>query len=254
MESVIGIVLMGTLHCTMACGRRWLKANHPGTVLSISATYAPGRLGLRRSLRRFQSGRRSAHAQPRRGMGQSRHPHERHRSRPNPDAGRVLPRAAASANSKPSRSTAIRCSASAPSRTSQPSSVSCQRWLSLHQWRSHPHGRRRVPARRGRIQQSGKSPQRRRLAGNQAKEKISATLIAQIRGSIVIPHGAVEEPAVSFRIPQSFFLPLVLRRHHDRLQHQVHQAQHNRAHKRRKKSTHLKPGDKAPKPTPASAH
>src|ERR1700734_710387 len=24
-ESVIGIVLMGTLHCTMACGRRWLK-------------------------------------------------------------------------------------------------------------------------------------------------------------------------------------------------------------------------------------
>lgn len=40
-ESVIHIVLMGTLHCTMACGRRWLKANHPGTVLSISATYAP---------------------------------------------------------------------------------------------------------------------------------------------------------------------------------------------------------------------
>jgi NAD(P)-dependent dehydrogenase (short-subunit alcohol dehydrogenase family) len=40
-DSVIGIVLMGTLHCTMACGRRWLKAEHPGTVLSISATYAP---------------------------------------------------------------------------------------------------------------------------------------------------------------------------------------------------------------------
>jgi len=40
-ESVINIVLMGTLHCTMACGRRWLKANHPGTVLCISATYAP---------------------------------------------------------------------------------------------------------------------------------------------------------------------------------------------------------------------
>jgi NAD(P)-dependent dehydrogenase (short-subunit alcohol dehydrogenase family) len=39
-ESVIGIVLMGTLHATMACGSRWLKANHPGTVLSISATYA----------------------------------------------------------------------------------------------------------------------------------------------------------------------------------------------------------------------
>lgn len=40
-ESVIGIVLMGTLHCTMACGTRWLKSGHPGTVLSISATYAP---------------------------------------------------------------------------------------------------------------------------------------------------------------------------------------------------------------------
>jgi NAD(P)-dependent dehydrogenase (short-subunit alcohol dehydrogenase family) len=40
-ESVIGIVLLGTLHATMACGRRWLKAKHPGTVLSISATYAP---------------------------------------------------------------------------------------------------------------------------------------------------------------------------------------------------------------------
>jgi NAD(P)-dependent dehydrogenase (short-subunit alcohol dehydrogenase family) len=40
-ESVIGIVLMGTLHATMACGRRWLKAKQRGTVLSISATYAP---------------------------------------------------------------------------------------------------------------------------------------------------------------------------------------------------------------------
>jgi NAD(P)-dependent dehydrogenase (short-subunit alcohol dehydrogenase family) len=40
-NSVIGIVLMGTLNCTMACGRRWLAAKHAGTVLSISATYAP---------------------------------------------------------------------------------------------------------------------------------------------------------------------------------------------------------------------
>jgi NAD(P)-dependent dehydrogenase (short-subunit alcohol dehydrogenase family) len=40
-ESVIGIVLLGTLHATLACGRRWLKASHPATVLSISATYAP---------------------------------------------------------------------------------------------------------------------------------------------------------------------------------------------------------------------
>ena len=40
-DSVIGIVLMGTLHATMACGQRWVKAGHRGTVLSISATYAP---------------------------------------------------------------------------------------------------------------------------------------------------------------------------------------------------------------------
>ncbi len=40
-NSVIGIVLMGTLNCTLACGRRWLKSSHRGTVLSISATYAP---------------------------------------------------------------------------------------------------------------------------------------------------------------------------------------------------------------------
>lgn len=40
-QSVINIVLMGTLHCTMACGRRWLAAKQPGTILSISATYAP---------------------------------------------------------------------------------------------------------------------------------------------------------------------------------------------------------------------
>jgi NAD(P)-dependent dehydrogenase (short-subunit alcohol dehydrogenase family) len=40
-NAVIGIVLMGTLNCTMACGRRWLASGHKGTVLSISATYAP---------------------------------------------------------------------------------------------------------------------------------------------------------------------------------------------------------------------
>ena len=40
-QSVINIVLMGTLHCTLACGRRWLSAKRGGTVLNISATYAP---------------------------------------------------------------------------------------------------------------------------------------------------------------------------------------------------------------------
>jgi NAD(P)-dependent dehydrogenase (short-subunit alcohol dehydrogenase family) len=39
-EAVIGIVLMGTIHCTMSCGRRWLKEHRKATVLNISATYA----------------------------------------------------------------------------------------------------------------------------------------------------------------------------------------------------------------------
>jgi NAD(P)-dependent dehydrogenase (short-subunit alcohol dehydrogenase family) len=38
-EAVIGIVLMGTIHVTLACGRRWLKAGDPGTVLNITTTY-----------------------------------------------------------------------------------------------------------------------------------------------------------------------------------------------------------------------
>ncbi|HKS75041.1 MAG TPA: SDR family oxidoreductase [Terriglobales bacterium] len=40
-EAVIGIVLMGTIHVTTACGRRWLAEGHRATVLNISATYAP---------------------------------------------------------------------------------------------------------------------------------------------------------------------------------------------------------------------
>jgi NAD(P)-dependent dehydrogenase (short-subunit alcohol dehydrogenase family) len=39
-EAVIGIVLIGTINATMACGRRWLQAKHPGVVLNIAATYA----------------------------------------------------------------------------------------------------------------------------------------------------------------------------------------------------------------------
>jgi NAD(P)-dependent dehydrogenase (short-subunit alcohol dehydrogenase family) len=39
-EAVLGIVLMGTINATMACGRRWLKAAHPGVVLNIAATYS----------------------------------------------------------------------------------------------------------------------------------------------------------------------------------------------------------------------
>ena len=38
-ESVIGIVLMGTLHTTLACGKRWLAAGNPGVVLNVATTY-----------------------------------------------------------------------------------------------------------------------------------------------------------------------------------------------------------------------
>lgn len=39
-DAVIGIVLMGTINLTLACGRRWLQSQHPGVVLNIAATYA----------------------------------------------------------------------------------------------------------------------------------------------------------------------------------------------------------------------
>jgi NAD(P)-dependent dehydrogenase (short-subunit alcohol dehydrogenase family) len=39
-EAVIGIVLMGTIHVTMACGRRWLKEGRKANVLNITTTYA----------------------------------------------------------------------------------------------------------------------------------------------------------------------------------------------------------------------
>ena len=38
-QSVIGIVLLGTLHTTMACGRRWLAESRGGVVLNITTTY-----------------------------------------------------------------------------------------------------------------------------------------------------------------------------------------------------------------------
>jgi NAD(P)-dependent dehydrogenase (short-subunit alcohol dehydrogenase family) len=38
-QSVIGIVLMGSLHMTLACGRRWLAAQHKAVVLNITTTY-----------------------------------------------------------------------------------------------------------------------------------------------------------------------------------------------------------------------
>ena len=38
-NAVVGIVLTGSFHCTLALGRRWIAAKQPGTVLSIVATY-----------------------------------------------------------------------------------------------------------------------------------------------------------------------------------------------------------------------
>jgi NAD(P)-dependent dehydrogenase (short-subunit alcohol dehydrogenase family) len=39
-SAVIGIVLQGTFHCTLALGRRWIAAKQPGNILNIVATYA----------------------------------------------------------------------------------------------------------------------------------------------------------------------------------------------------------------------
>lgn len=39
-SAVIGIVLQGTFHCTLALGRRWIEANQPGNILNIVTTYA----------------------------------------------------------------------------------------------------------------------------------------------------------------------------------------------------------------------
>lgn len=40
-EAVIGIVLMGTLNVTMACGKRMLEEKRTGVFLNIAATYVP---------------------------------------------------------------------------------------------------------------------------------------------------------------------------------------------------------------------
>ena len=39
-QSVIGIVLLGTLHTTLSCGRRWLVAGHGGVVLESQGLQA----------------------------------------------------------------------------------------------------------------------------------------------------------------------------------------------------------------------
>src|SRR5579872_3171394 len=44
-EAVLGIVLNGTIHMTMACGRRWLASGQQGSVLNVSTTYAAAASG-----------------------------------------------------------------------------------------------------------------------------------------------------------------------------------------------------------------
>jgi NAD(P)-dependent dehydrogenase (short-subunit alcohol dehydrogenase family) len=44
-DAVLGIVLTGTINTTLACGKRWLQAGQPGTVLSVSTTYATSGAG-----------------------------------------------------------------------------------------------------------------------------------------------------------------------------------------------------------------
>ena len=44
-DAVVGIVLRGTFHCTLALGRRWIAAKQPGTVLNIVTTYADANCG-----------------------------------------------------------------------------------------------------------------------------------------------------------------------------------------------------------------
>jgi NAD(P)-dependent dehydrogenase (short-subunit alcohol dehydrogenase family) len=39
-HAVVGIVLQGTFHCTLALGRRWIAARQPGNILNIVTTYA----------------------------------------------------------------------------------------------------------------------------------------------------------------------------------------------------------------------
>ncbi len=39
-NAVVGIVLQGTFHCTLALGRNWIAAKQPGNILNIVTTYA----------------------------------------------------------------------------------------------------------------------------------------------------------------------------------------------------------------------
>ncbi len=44
-KAVVGIVLEGTFHCTLALARKWIEAKQPGHVLNIVTTYAAANCG-----------------------------------------------------------------------------------------------------------------------------------------------------------------------------------------------------------------
>lgn len=44
-SAVVGIVLQGTFHCTLALGRRWIAAKQSGNILNITTTYAAANCG-----------------------------------------------------------------------------------------------------------------------------------------------------------------------------------------------------------------
>jgi len=44
-NAVVGIVLQGTFHCTLALGRKWIAAKQPGNILNIVTTYAATNAG-----------------------------------------------------------------------------------------------------------------------------------------------------------------------------------------------------------------
>lgn len=44
-NAVVGIVLQGTFHCTLAMGRKWIAARQAGNVLNIVTTYAAANCG-----------------------------------------------------------------------------------------------------------------------------------------------------------------------------------------------------------------
>lgn len=44
-NAVVGIVLQGTFHCTLALARKWIAAKQPGNILNIVTTYAAANSG-----------------------------------------------------------------------------------------------------------------------------------------------------------------------------------------------------------------